>query len=152
MDEPEALAPRRRRRRLRRARSGAAGDRGGDLEDVAAVGLRDAGDGAVPVDALHAAGGGGRHGEVRDGDAVARAHHVDGDVDRRDAADVERHGRLAPALEEQLARLHLGLDHRAAGVARAGRADDEAHLRLQRSLARWRRWRAPGRRGRWRAA
>ena len=118
VDEPEALAARRRRARLRRARSDAARDRGGHLEDVAPVGLRDAGDRAVPVHALHAAGRGGRHGEVGDGHAVAGAHHVDGDVDRRDAADVEGHGRLAPALEEQLARLHLGLDHR----ARPGRA------------------------------
>ena len=59
------------------------------------------------------------HGEVGDGRAVARAHHVDGDVDGRDAADVERHGRLAAAVEEQLARLHLGLDHGAARIARA---------------------------------
>ena len=83
VDEPEALAAGSGGAHLRRARADAARDGGGDLEDVAPVGLRDARDRSVPIDALHAAGSHGRDGEVRDGHAVARAHDVDGDVDRR---------------------------------------------------------------------
>jgi hypothetical protein len=148
--EPEALPARGRRARLRRARPRAAGDRGGHLKDVAPRRLRHARDRAVPVHAAHAPGSGGRHGEMGDGDTVARAHHVDGDVDRRGAADVEGHGRRPSAFEEQLARLHLGLHHRPARVARARGTDGEAHARAQRSLARGRdRAYRPAMRPRW---